>query len=178
MSHWRDLLRRLERSVRQKAFHYLLAGAAYVSVIEKNTTNTDGLREQCEKYYHGFDDDNVGVVTSFLDGKGRFAVLWDEDKITSGFGDLSGLSHDLLEYSVLRPTLKAPHIICGRSILEKARACIKDSKKYLAYWMEFLVDDKLPSGMSEENALSYVVKRAKATTSVEVVGDDEADDEG
>ena len=37
---------------------------------------------------------------------------------------------------------------------------MKEAKKYLAFWMEFLVDGSMPSGMTEVNALQHVMKRA------------------
>lgn len=53
-----------------------------------------------------------------------------------------------------------------------------EAKKLLAYWMEFLVNDQMPSGKDEEDALKYVIRQAREETSVELVDDDEepADD--
>ena len=58
----------------QKTFHHLLSAAAYNSVLEGNTDSTEGLRESCARYYHGFDEDNIGVAASFLQGDGRFGI--------------------------------------------------------------------------------------------------------
>ena len=166
----------------QKAFHHLLSAAAYNSVLEGNTDSTEGLRELCARYYHGFDEDNIGVAASFLQGDGRFGILWDDDVIAPGFGHLSGLSHAQLSYYILRPTLKGKNLITGRQILEKARACLMEAKKMLALWIEFLIDGQMPSGMNEDNALQHVMKRARALTSNEVVeedvNDEDLDDQG
>ena len=113
----------------QKAFHHLLSAAAYNSVLEGNTDSTEGLRELCARYYHGFDEDNIGIAASFLQGDGRFGVLWDDNVIAPGFGHLSGLSHAQLSYYIVRPTLKGKNLITGRQILEKGRACLMEAKK-------------------------------------------------
>ena len=166
----------------QKAFHHLLSAAAYNSVLEGNTDSTDGLRELCARYYHGFDEDNIGIAASFLQGDGRFGVLWDDNVIAQGFGHLSGLSHAQLSYYILRPTLRGKNLITGRQILEKGRACLMEAKKMLALWVEFLIDGQMPSGMNENNALQHVLKRARALTSNEVVedevNDEDIDDQG
>ena len=49
-----------------------------------------------------------------------------------------------------------------------------DAKKYLAYWMEFLVNGSMPSGMNEENALQHVLRRAQEESSSEIVEEDES----
>lgn len=159
----------------QKAFHFLISAAAYNSISEGGTTNHEGLRDLCSKLYHGYDEDHIGMVGNFLEGNGRFNVLWDDGKISSGFGPLTGLSHESLSDLIRRPTLIGTTLITGRQILEKAKACLLESKKFLAYWKEFLVNDQFPSGTNEDNALRYVFKRAQEETSTEVVG---VDDEG
>lgn len=75
----------------QKAFHYLLSGASYVSVIEGNADNIPKLREKCAINFHGYDDDHIGVVRDFLEGNGRFDLLWTDGRISGGLGNLSGL---------------------------------------------------------------------------------------
>ena len=159
-----------------------MSAAAYNSVLEGNTDSTDGLRELCARYYHGFNEDNIGVAASFLQGDRRSGVLWDDDVIAPGFGHLSGLSHAQLSYYILRPTLKGKSLITGRQILEKARACLMEAKKMLALWIEFLIDGQMPSGMNEDNALQHVLKRSHALTSNEVVEEDvngeDLDDQG
>lgn len=49
-----------------------------------------------------------------------------------------------------------------------------EAKKFLAYWMEFLVDGNMSSGMNEENALLYVLKRAMEEQSPEIADDEES----
>lgn len=159
-----------------KVFHYLLAAAAYTSVIEGNTENMAGIRESCFRNYHGYDEDHIGVVGNFLQENGRFGVLWDDEKvIRSGFGVISGLSYESISDLILRPTLKGRNLITGRQILDKARACLLEAKKYLAFWNEFLVDGQFPSGKNEEDAKDYVLKRALDETSPELVDDEELD---
>ena len=33
-----------------------------------------------------------------------------------------------------------------------------EAEKYLGYWMEFIVNGRLPNGMNEEKTLHYVLK--------------------
>ena len=89
---------------------------------------------------------------------------------------LSGLSRASIEEVIYKPTLKGKTIITGRQILDKARDALKEAKKYLAFWMEFLVDGSMPSGMTEVNALQHVMKRAAEEMSLECAEEDE--DEG
>lgn len=160
----------------QKAFHFLVSAASYISVLEGSTDSAEGVQKLIYRYYHGYDDDNIGVVENFLQGNGRFGVLWDDGRIIYGLGHLSGLTQAQLRYYVPLPTLSGKFPMNGRQILEKARLCLLEAKKLLALWMEFCVDGKLPSGMNEENALQYVLKKAHSLTSNEVVGDDEVAD--
>ena len=159
-----------------KSLQYLLSAAAYASILETSTTNTSGLRDKCYNFYHGYDEDHIGVVKNFLAGNDRFHILWDAGRIASGFGNLSGLSLASIEDVIYKPTLKGKTIITGRQILDKARDALKEAKKYLAFWMEFLVDGSMPSGMSEVNALQHVMKRAAEEMSLECAVEDE--DEG
>ena len=48
-----------------KSLQYLLSAAAYASILETLTTNTSGLREKCYNFYHGYDEDHIGVVKTF-----------------------------------------------------------------------------------------------------------------
>jgi hypothetical protein len=164
-------------SKQQKAFHFLISAASYNSVLEGNTDSMDGIRDLCYKFYHGFDEDNIGMAANFLEGNGKFGVLWDDGRIASGFGHLSGLTHAQLSHYIQVPTLSKRNLITGRQIHDKAKACILEAKKYLALWMEFLVDGKMPSGMNEDNALQFVMKRAVLLTSSEVVGDEDEEEE-
>lgn len=156
----------------QKAFHFLLSAAAYISVIEGKSDSTSNLREKCAINYHGYDDDHIGVAGNFLEGKGRYEILWQDGRISSGLGSLSGLTHGSLSDVILRPTLRGKNLITGRQILDKARACMLEAKKLLGYWMEFLVNDHFPSGTNEDNAYEHVLNRAREETSVEIDDDD------
>ena len=72
------------------------------------------------------------------------------------------------------------YLINGRQILTKGKVAVKEAKKLLAFWMEYLINGKMPSGKNEHDALKYVIRRAREDTSVEVIDDDEddADDGG
>ena len=109
-----------------------------------------------------------------MEGRGRFEVLLDNDRIASGFRHLSGLRRDRIDDSIKNATLRGAHIISGRQILEKAKMITCEAKKPLAYWIAFLVNGSMPSGMTEENALKHVMKRAMEETSSEVEGDNES----
>ena len=158
----------------QKSFHWLLSGASYISVLEGSTLNIAGIREKCSKTYHGYDEDHVGMAENFLDGRGRFNVLWDSGRIASGYGHLTGISRESINEVLFKPTLKGKNLITGRQILDKAKAALCEAKKFLAYWMEFLVDGNMPSGMNEDSALQHVMKRAMEEQSLEVADDDES----
>ena len=151
-----------------KALQYLLSGVSYLSVLESSKTNKAKMRDRCGKAFHGFDTDHLGVVSNFLMGRGRFEVLWDDDRISSGYGDLSGLRRETIDHSIRNATLRGNHALSGRQILEKAELALCEAKKFLAYWMEFLVNGSLPSGMTEENALKHVMKRALEESSCEL----------
>lgn len=141
-----------------KSLHYLLSAASYLSVLEGSTLSKAGLREKCYQAYHGINDDHVGVVKNFMDGTGRFEILWENGRFHNGYGNLSGLSYESI----------------NRQILEKGKLALQDAKKYLAYWNEFLVNGSLPSGMNEENALQHVMKRAMEETSTELGNDEDS----
>ena len=131
-------------------------------------------------------------VTNFIMDSTRTALEWppifsratedsgqrkDDGRIASGYGHLSGLTHAQLSHYIHVPTLSKRNLITGRQIHDKAKACILEAKKYLALWMEFLVDGEMPSGMNEDNALQFVMKRAVLLTSSEVVGDDDEEEQ-
>ena len=143
-------------------------------MLEGSTLNIAGIREKCSKTYHGYDEDHVGMAENFLDGRGRFNVLWDSGRIASGYGHLTGISRESINEVLFKPTLKGKNLITGRQILDKAKAALCEAKKFLAYWMEFLVDGNMPSGMNEDNALQHVMKRAMEEQSLEVADDDES----
>ena len=157
-----------------KSLQYLLTGASYLSVLEGSTTNKEGLRDRCLKTYHGYDEDHLGLVHAFLEGDGRFEVLWSGDIFQTGFGHLTGLrKHDVM-HVITKATLRGNHLLSGRQIVEKAKAVMLDAKKYLAYWMEFLINGSMPSGMNEENALQHVLRRAQEESSSEIVEENES----
>ena len=72
-----------------------------------------------------------------------------------------------IEDVIYKPTLKGKAIITGRQILDKARDALKEAKKYLAFWMEFLVGGSMPSGLTEVNTLQHVMNRAADEMSLE-----------
>ena len=76
---------------------------------------------------------HLGVVHNFLTGQGRSDVLWEDDRIARGFGDLSGLRRDRLDDSLRNATLRGAHILLGRQIFDKAKQAVCEAKKFLAY---------------------------------------------
>jgi hypothetical protein len=132
------------------------------------------------RYYHGENDDQIGQVGMFLNGTGRYTVLWEtmtkekSDRIAPGFGPISGLSRGSIEEVIRAPTLSGKKRIDGRQLLSKAKNALKESKILLAFWGEF-VKMGMPSGMTEVDALKYVVDRAFEEKSAE--GDDEEEDD-
>ena len=115
-----------------KAFHYLLSGASYISVLEGSQDIITNLRVKCQNNYHGVDDNNIGVARNFLEGNGRFEILWESGSISGGLNHLSGLVLDSIQDVIRRPTLRGKKFLSGRQILDKARECIKEAKKLLA----------------------------------------------
>jgi hypothetical protein len=92
----------------------------------------------------------------FLEGSGRYRVLWDGGRIIDGFGSLSGITHESVAKAVPNSTLKGNTLITGRQIVDKAKLALNEAKKLLGYWMEFLVNGQMPSGKNEDDALQYV----------------------
>jgi hypothetical protein len=158
-----------------KAFHYLIAAASYFSVLECNAMAGIKMKEKCSMFYHGYDDDHPGFLHQFLVGSGRFGVLWEDNNIIQGLGYISGVSRGSCKAVLMMSTLSARNKINGRQILAKAKVALLEAKKLLAYWMEYLVNGKFPSGKNEEDALKYVIRRAREETSVELVEEDEED---
>ena len=152
--------------------------------MQKNDSHLKGgnkIRDCCHKFYHGFDDDNIGVCKIFLKGDERFRVLWESsngtigDKIALGFGPISGLSRESIINAIYKSTLSGSKKIEGRQILDKARSALLEAKKLLGYWMEFLQSGSMPSGMNEDDALQHVFNRAWSEQSLE--NDDDGDDD-
>lgn len=163
-----------------KVFQYLLTAVSYFSVLESNPMAGAKMREKCYMFYHGYDEDHPGYLNQFLLGNGRFRIIWDDDRIISGLGYISGVSKASCKSVLKMSTLSARNLINGRQILTKGKVAVKEAKKLLAFWMEYLINGKMPSGKNEDDALKYVIRRAREETSVEVIDDDEddADDGG
>ena len=102
-----------------KAFQYLDPGVSFLTVLEGLTTNKTKMRDRCAKTFHGYDDDHLGVVNNFLTGQGRFDVLWEDDRIASGFGDLSGLRRDSIDDSIRNVTLRGVTSYLGAKFMIK-----------------------------------------------------------
>ena len=64
-----------------------------------------------------------------------------------------------IEYVIRCPTLPGKRRIDGRQILSKAKIALKECKKLLSLWNEFLKNGT-PSGMDETDALKHVVQRS------------------
>jgi hypothetical protein len=150
-----------------KGFHYLLSTASYITVLEGTQMGVKKIRERCYDHYHGYDADHPGVVKMFLEGQGRFRVIWNAGRIVNGFGTFSGIAIETLEKAISRPTLKGTTLITGRQLLDKAKEALSEAKKLLGFWMEFMNNGSLPSGMNEEYALQYVLFRAFQESSSE-----------
>ena len=113
-------------------------------------------------FYHGDDGDQIGQVSNFLNGQRRFAVLGktsngdSNDLIADSFGPILGLSRINIESVIRCPTLPGKRGIDGRQILSKAKIALKECKKLLSFWNEFLKIGT-PSGMDETYALKHVI---------------------
>ena len=93
--------------------------------------------------------------------------------ISDGFGPISGLSSSSIERVILLSTLKGSKILDGRSVLKKAKAALAECRILVAYWMDFLIDGSMPSGMTEEDALEYVLNKSFQENSIEIDDNDE-----
>ena len=167
-----------------KSLHYLLSAASYITVLGCGQMAGKKIRDCCFKFYHGYDDDNIGVAKMMLAGQGRFRVLWESSssssgssRIANGFGCLSGLDKASISKAILMSTLSGGKLIDGRMILAKARTALLEAKKLLAFWMEFLNNGQFPSGTNEEDALQHVFNRAYSEISVELDDDNDDDNE-
>ena len=189
-----------------KIIQYLLSTASYVSVLQSPPTRGVTIKANMVKYdlmivkhcfekftmimfslkphryYHGEGNDQIGHVGMFLNGKGRYAVLWEtmnsenSDVIAEGFGPISGISRKSIEDVVRRSTLSGKKEIDGRQLLSKAKVALKDAKILLSYWYEF-IRNGMPSGKDETDALKYVLNRAFEERSQERDDDDEDDED-
>lgn len=189
-----------------KIIQYLLSAASYVSVLQSPPMRGIQMKQKIVKYdlmtvkhcfeeftivmfylklhryYHGDGDDQIGHVGMFLNGQGRYAVLWETmnsdncDMIAEGFGPISGISRRSIEEFVRCPTLSGKKEIDGRQLISKAKIALKDAKILLSYWHEF-TKNGMPSGKDETDALKYVLNRAFEEKSEEKDDDDDDDDE-
>jgi hypothetical protein len=136
------------------------------------------------RFYHGDDEDQTGHVGMFLNGQGRYTVLWESmnrensDVIGEGFGPISGLSRRSIEDVIRSPTLSGNKRINGRQLLTKAKVALREAKVLLGFWSEF-TRNGMPSGMDESDALKHVLKRAFQEKSAECgdIDDDDDDEE-
>ena len=74
-----------------KFLHYLISAASYLSVVESDQLMMSKMREKRYVFYNGYDDDHPGVSAHFMDGVGRFRIMWKNDRIIPGFAHTSGL---------------------------------------------------------------------------------------
>lgn len=169
-----------------KALQYLISAASYISVLSSGQMAGNKIRDYCYRFYHGYDEDNIGVAKMMLAGEGRFRVLWesssstssaDSSRIANGFGCVSGLDKSTISRAISLSTLTGKKVIDGRQILDKAKAALLEAKKLLGYWMEFLYNGQFPSGMNEEDALQHVFNRAYEDQSLELEDDNDEEEE-
>ena len=134
------------------------------------------------RFYHGDGEDQIGHVGMFLNGQGRYSVLWEtmnregSDTIAEGFGPISGLSRRSIEEVVRSPTLSGNKKINGRQLISKAKVELREAKVLLGYWTEY-TRNGMPSGMNETDATKHVLNRAFQEKSAECDHNDDDDDE-
>ena len=165
-----------------KLLQFLISAVSFLGVLESTQDNVRNIRNMCGKYYHGYDNDHVGHAKLFMDAKSRFKVLWENnhgerlDYIADGFGPISGLARGSVEKVLTMTTLSGTKALDGRSILKKAKAAMVECRILLAYWMEFVINGVMPSGMNEEDALQFVLNKSYADKSNDLDDDDDDDD--
>ena len=134
------------------------------------------------RFYHGDGEDQIGHVGMFLNGQGRYSVLWETmnreggDTIAEGFGPISGLSRRSIEEVVRSPTLSGNKKINGRQLMSKAKVALREAKVLLGYWTEY-TRNGMPSGMNETDAIKHVLNRAFQEKSAECDDNDDYDDD-
>ena len=70
----------------------------------------------------------------FLNGQGRYGVLWEtmnresSDVIAEGFGPISGISRRSIEDVTRSPTLSGNKRIKGRQLMSKAKVAFREAK--------------------------------------------------
>lgn len=110
-----------------------------------------------------------------LAGTGRFQVLWEDDKISSEFGILAGVSKASVEEVIRQPTLSGKKRITGRQLLSKAKNCIREVKIILAYWTDFKKNGGFPSGKNFDDALKFCVESVRSERYSNLEKDDISD---
>ena len=130
-----------------------------------------------DRFYHGDGGDQLGQVNQLLNGNNRYKVLWDGDKIGSGFGILSGINKDSIKKIINMPTLSGRKRITGRQLLSKAKASIKEAKVLLAYWTDYTRNGGFPSGKNEEDALEFCKESVTAEHQHNMEKEDDTDDD-
>ena len=134
------------------------------------------------RFYHGDGEDQVGHVGMFLNGQGRYAVLWEtmnregSDIIAEGFGPISGLSRRSIEDVIRSPTLSGNKRINGRQLMSKAKVALREAKVLLGFWSEF-TKNVMPSGKDATDAIKHVLNRAFQEKSAECDDNDDDDDD-
>ena len=118
----------------------------------------------------------------FLNGQGRYGILWEtmnresSDVIAEGFGPISGISRRSIEDVIRSPTLSGNKRINGRQLMSKAKVALREAKVLLGFWSEF-TRNGMPSGMDESDALKHVLNRAFQEKSAECDDNDDDDDD-
>ena len=168
-----------------KSLQFVIAIACWAVVIEKDQTNEKGLYSLLEKLYLGDvnDDDTIAMHESFYDGDGRFQYMYEDqkgEKFALCFGPvIGGLSKRHFREYLDAKTVKTKNSkLVGRDIKLKADKALKEGKKYLAYWNEFLgKDGKFPSGKNEEDAMNYVLSKVQQGTNTDQEEDEDDENE-
>ena len=112
-----------------------------------------------------------------MNGNNRYKVLWDGDKIGSGFGILSGVTKDSIKEIINMSTLSGRKRITGRQLLSKAKASIKEAKVLLAYWTDYTRNGGFPSGKNEEDALEFCKESVTSEHQHNMEKEDDTDDD-
>ena len=107
----------------------------------------------------------------FLNGQGRYAVLWETmireggDMIGKGFGPISGLSRRSIEEVIRSPTLSGNKRINGRQLMSKAKVALREA-------MFSTLDNVLPMKAIRHQEVIGNRKKRKVATSVGTWSDD------
>jgi hypothetical protein len=164
---------------------YIIALACWAVVVEREQTTEKGLHMLMEKLYLGDqnDDDIVSMQQQFYDGEGRFQHIYEDlknERIAICFGSMIAGIHkkhfkDLLD---VKTFVKKTSKLIGKDIKNKADKALREGKKYLAFWNEFLdKDGKFESGKNEDDALNHVLIRVKETLNSDQEEDEEEEED-